>query len=273
MGELLSRLEVERAFLAAATAKAAGPDKIPGELLRNGAGQISTAINQLLLKMALRQEEPLAFKGGTLVSAWKRKGAISVCNKHRALLISSTVGKCLHSVFRRRNVAHMANVAATTQIGGLPRYPVQYAAHAARMFASHCRGSCYVMVYLDLREAFYKVARPLLINSAPSDEQFAKLFADLQMPHDALHGFRALVEGESLLAQAGASDWLQAVMGEFLEETWFKMAGQPDLVRTTPGSRPGDCLADILFFYIFSFALREVREDLRDLAGIAAGLC
>ena len=265
-GELPSRLEVERACLATATAKAEGPDRIPGELLRYGAGQISTAMYQLMLKMALRLEEPLAFKGGTLISAWKRKGAVSMCSNHRALLVSSTVGKSLHSVFRRRNVPHMANVAATMQIGGLPRYPVQYAAHAARMFASHCRGSCYVMVYLDLREAFYRVARPLLLSSTPTDEQFAKLFADLQMPHDALHCFRELVAGESLLSQAGASEWLQAAMGEFLEETWFKMVGQPDLVRTTLGSRPGDCLADVLFFYIFSFVLRGVREDLCDLA-------
>ena len=66
----------------------------------------------------------------------------------------------------------------------------------------------------------------------------------------------------SLVAQSGASEWTQAMLFEFLTETWYRMPAQEDLVATTLGTRPGDCLADILFFFIFARVLRQVKGDI-----------
>ena len=104
LGELPTRIALERSCQDAMSGKACGPDGIPGEALKFGAGQISKALMQLMLKLSLRGSEPLAFKGGKLVNAWKHKGLQSVCSNHRALLISSVVGKSLHSVVRRQAV-------------------------------------------------------------------------------------------------------------------------------------------------------------------------
>ena len=264
-GELPSRIALEHACLRNPTAKAMGPDLVPGELLKYGAGEVSLPLYQLTLKMALRLEEPLMWKGGTLVSSWKHKGSLCECRNHRALLVSSAVGKTLHSVVRTQNVPNMARTAAAMQIGGLPRHPVLYAAHASRLFSSrHARG-CYLMVFLDLQEAFYRVARPLLTSRTPTEDQYAKLFADLRLPPAAFQSFRQKVEQPSLVAKSGATDWIQAIFEEFLEETWFRMPSQSDVTATTLGSRPGDGLADVMFFLLFAEVLKHVKSDLREV--------
>ena len=260
--EIPSRLALEGACLRTVAGKAMGPDKVPGELLKVGSGPVSKALYQLTLKMALRCHELVIFKGGTLVNAWKHKGAQSICSNQRALLISSVVGKSIHSVMRSSIVPCAQKAAAPMQVGGLPKYPVLYAAHAARLFISACGHGSFFMLYLDLKEAFYRVARPLLSSQPVQDEQLGKLFSDLQLPPQAFHAFREEVMRTSLVAQSGASEWTQAMLSEFLTETWYRMPAQEDLVAMTLGTRPGDCLADILFFFIFARVLRQVKGDI-----------
>ena len=73
-GEIPSRIELERAFQATACHKACGPDGLPGELLKYGHGNLSKAVFQLVLKLAVRREEPLVCKGGIQYHVWKSKG-------------------------------------------------------------------------------------------------------------------------------------------------------------------------------------------------------
>ena len=143
--EIPSRLALEGACLRTVTGKAMGPDKVPGELLKVGSGPVSQALYQLTLKM-LRCHDPVILQGGTLVNAWKHKGAQSICSNHRALLISSVVGKSIHSVMRSSIVPCAQKVAAPMQVGGLPKYPVLYAAHAVRLFISACGHGSFFML-------------------------------------------------------------------------------------------------------------------------------
>ena len=53
-----------------------------------------------------------------------------------------------------------------------------------------------------------------------------------------------------------------------MTDTWFKLPGQETVVSTTRGTRPGDCLADILFSYVFSDVLAKVKDAVE-----ACGLC
>ena len=271
-GEIPSRVEIEQICLGTATGKAVGPDGLLGELLKLGAGHVSKPIYQLVLKMALKRQEPLLLKGGTLVSAWKHKGSPTLCVNHGALLISSVVSKTLHSAIRKRAAPLAAKAAEPMQVGGLPRYPVLFAAHAARLFMSGCGKGCFAMIFLDLREAFYRVARPFLSCDTPTDTQFASLFRDLQLPEQAYQEFQAEVLGGSILQKAEASEWMQAMMSEILSGTWFRMERQADIVQTTLGSRPGDCLADIVFYFIFTRVLADVRKGIRDVVDILGRL-
>ena len=64
------------------------------------------------------------------------------------------------------------------------------------------------------------------------------------------------------MAQAGASPWLQAVAHELLCDSWFRLPQQADIVRTNLGVRPGDALADALFYVVFAQVLKETRQRL-----------
>ena len=110
-----------------------------------------------------------------------------------------------------------------------------------------------------LKEAFYRLARPFLSDSSPSDNALAGLFRSLQMPPSAFHRFCERACGKSVVEEAGASAWLRGMLEEALSDTWFVVPGQEGLVKTDLGSRPGDNLADLLFYFVFSEVLREMQ--------------
>ena len=122
----------------------------------------SRCVFPLFLKLVLRQEEAIQFKGGVLKQAWKGRNAPSECSSYRALLVSSNIGKVLHGALRACCVPSLARAVSPLQLGGLPRVPVLFPAHVVRAFQSWCRAGSYAVLYLDLREAFYKVCRPML---------------------------------------------------------------------------------------------------------------
>ena len=64
VGDTPSRCHIERVMAGLATGKASGLDCVPSELLKYGSGVISHSIFPLLLKLILRQEEAVQFKGG-----------------------------------------------------------------------------------------------------------------------------------------------------------------------------------------------------------------
>ena len=260
VGELPTRSDLERAMMRLTCGKAAGPDHLPAELLKFGSGIISRSLFPLFLKMVLRSDEAMQFKGGVLHPAWKGRSSPSDCASHRALLVSSTVGKTLYSVLRSTCADSMSRAASPLQVGGLPRFPVQFPAHLVRVFQSWRKTSSHAILFLDLREAFYRVCRPMLETAELSDEGLAQVFRQLSLPADTFQSFRDSLAKGSVLGQAQAPEWLQRVIGTVLRQTWFRLPQQPDVVHTTLISRPGDCLADVLFYFVFAAVLREVRE-------------
>ena len=118
------------------------------------------------------------------------------------------------------------------------------------------------MLFLDLREAFYGVARPLLVCMDHSDEDVARVFRDLNLPAEAHSDFRRVLAGETAIGCTAASEWLQAVYRELLSNTWFRLPHQEDVVVTNLGTRPGDSLADLLVSYLFATVIDNVRKSL-----------
>ena len=265
--EMPTRVDLERALQSTQTHKACGPDFIPGELLRYGCGSLSRSLYQLLLKLCVRRDEPLLFKGGTQYYLWKGKGSPSECENSRGILVSSVLGKALHSVLRRKCLPSFRSAASPLQVGGQPRYPVTYAAHVVRMFQSLHRCGSYGLLFVDLKEAFYRVVRPLLTTAVPSDTELAGVFRALQLPQSSFQAFRERACSDSAIAHAGGSEWLQNILTETLECTWFRLPQQDTVVHTTRGTRPGDGLADILFSYVFAEVLVLVRQAIEDCPG------
>ena len=225
-GEIPNRVELERALQQTACHKACGPDGVPGELLKFGHGCISKCLYQLLLKLTVRNDEATIMKGGLQYHIWKGKGAPNLCENHRGILVSSVIAKSLHAVVRKKCLPAFCSSASTMQVGGLPRRPVTYAAHAIRLFQSLHAKKNYFLIFLDLRDAFYRVVRPFLTSEIPSDESIAATFRALKLPPASFQAFCAQVSQDSVISRSGGSEWLQSVVTETLTGTWFKLPSQ-----------------------------------------------
>ena len=264
VSDVPSRLELEQAFRQTQIGRAVGLDRIPGELLHFAADSASRALFQLFLKTALRAAEPIQFKGGALHAIWKGKSNPAFCSAHRGILVSSNVGKAFHKIARQRAVPALQTVTTDMQIGGLPSFPVVLASHFVRLYqtGSRLRRHSHGLLFLDLREAFYRVVRPLLTGTACHDEQVAAAVKAVKLPPGVMHELYDHLQSVSAAKDAGATDWADMAITEALTGTWFRFQGGSQVVNTAIGSRPGDNLADICFSFIFAKVLRTVQQDL-----------
>ncbi|CAE7640812.1 unnamed protein product [Symbiodinium microadriaticum] len=211
-GSLPTRTELEQSLRSTQTNRAIGLDKVPGELLHFAAGQVSVALFQLFLKVSMRAAEPIQFKGGALFAIWKGKSSATQCSAHRGILVSSTPGKSFHRVARQRAIPALQNIASEMQIGGLPHFPVTMASHFVRAFQEGCaqRKRSYGLLFLDLREAFYRVVRPLLTGTSFCDEAVAQVVRSVRLPPGIMHELHEHLHGSPLPEDAGATDWASA---------------------------------------------------------------
>eukprot|EP00439_Symbiodinium_sp_Y106_P064402 s1484_g10.t1 len=263
---------LEWALRDTATARAYGQDGVPGEVAHYCAAELSKALFQLQLKSVFRLCEPVQHKGGVLHCVWKRKGPKQPCTSYRGILVSSILGKSLHKLLRQKCVTALSTVTSPLQVGGLPRYPVTVPAHATRLFQSAChrRCLCHSIVFLDLQEAFYRIVRPLITGGPLTQEAIAAACRAVNLPSGVYHEIQAHLQQPALLQGAGASEWATRALAETLQDTWFKFLGEPELVVTTIGSRPGESLSDLVFSLLFAKVLARIRQALRAAGHVTA---
>ncbi|CAE7602832.1 unnamed protein product [Symbiodinium sp. CCMP2592] len=149
------------------------------------------------------------------------------------------------------------------QIGGRKGQPVQIATHAIRAFQKACvdRKRSWAILFVDLREAFHRVVRPLIHGGSLSDEHLAGIIKEIGLPTQSIHRLYEYAREQSLIQEAGASTWTSQVMREFMEDSWVTYGDCPQLASVRAGTRPGDNLADLVFTFLFAEILHRVREQ------------
>ena len=268
--DLPTLTELETAFRQTMLHRAFGTDQIPAEALHGAPGAAAKALYPVILKCAFRLEEPLHFKGGSLYAIWKGKASPSLCSSYRGILVSSTVGKAYHKILRSRNVRPFEAIASPLQVGGLPRRPVTLAAQVVRLHQSwsHKAQMSFGVLFLDLREAFYRIVRPLVTGFTGTDTEVAAVLAAVQLPPGVMHELQAHLTETSLFREAGASPWTSEATCEALRSTWFRFEKGASVTETGIGTRPGDNLADIVFGFVFAKVLRQVRQQVEQSCGL-----
>eukprot|EP00438_Fugacium_kawagutii_P027229 Skav214322 [mRNA] locus=scaffold86:84509:89755:+ [translate_table: standard] len=246
--------------------KAIGPDQVPGEICRWHPCAMSEIYFPILLKTVLFGMEPLPFKGGTLTMAWKKKGPQRECSSYRSLLVSSHAGKACHRAMRDMNYADFERALHVDQLGGRRGTPVGLAMHLVRAHQRivHEQQRSHGIIFLDLREAFYRTLRELAIGTSPGDLLSAWV-RGLSLPDDTLLELEQLLQQPCATAHAGFSDIHRHSVQALHQCTWFAMRDQTDRVLTSIGSRPGDCYADWVFGILFSRVLRRLEDRLNTL--------
>lgn len=79
---------------------------------------------------------------------------------------------------------------------------------------------------------------------------------------DEMHQLHEQLAEPSALEAAGATPTVQRLLQAIHADTWFRLGDQPDVVRTSLGSRPGDSFADVIFGFLWARLLRSYVEAL-----------
>ena len=252
--------EIEHTMRNIAAQKAFFADGVPGDVLRQLPGFFARLFFPLFMKEAAWQREALVFKGGKLVPMYK-KGSPADCSNFRSLFVSSPVGKVLHSIYRQELGSMFAKKRLPLQIGGLKGQTIVQATQSLQLFQRMaCRGQqSYAILFVDIQNAFYRLARGHLTRSMQDLRMVGELFESMGLPEDALEEFCAHFKDGPVLEGDDVPPFFGALFKEFYESTWFTVTGCEKLTWTRRGSRPGDSLADISFGFAVSRILKNIE--------------
>ena len=258
--------ELERQCRMAKPYKAMGPDGIPSELIKCAASHISFHFWPLFAKTTLCRQEAIQYKGGNLVAAYKQRGPTTECGSYRALLVSSSLAKSFHSVYRRRAMEFVYRGAGQLQFTSHRSPSVGLAGHIVRLHqqAGRREGKSTAILFLDIKEAFYCVIRQHSLPASFADEDIFRFLQRMGITDLHIDQVAALLaEGPSLEA-LGCDEHLLAMVTEFHRATWFQLATdqQGPLIHTEKGTRPGDGFADVLWALTFSKWLQRLERHL-----------
>ena len=264
--QLPSLLDLEEACRQVALDKATGPDQVPSSFVHIHSKEVAKLLYPQLLKLLLHGQEALIHKGGRLAIAYKGKGAFDNCEAYRSLLVSSHPGKTLHKTLRSSCTSIFDAYMQRQQLGGRRFVPVTFAVHLTRAYlrANQHQQRSVAILFLDLKEAFYRIVRGIVIQAPQEDDMLAHLAQRLGLPDDALHELHSLLaNGDALTAAAMPMHFKRAVRA-LHEDTHFHLPGQQDACRTRVGTRPGDSWADIIFSFAWARLLHGLHAELHE---------
>ncbi|CAL1161389.1 unnamed protein product [Cladocopium goreaui] len=261
--------DLENCLMALSDQKATGVDGLGAELWHTGLTENAMRIFPLLMKSAVRQQGMPEMSGGWLLPLWKGKGHPSQMEGYRAILLEPTLSRALSKAWRSKLICGLERVAAPLQCGGRKGVGISPLHLMLRIWQSNAASqkSSLGLIYVDIRSAFYRVAKPLLANFNGTTESLVNIFQELKLPSSALQQFLENVHGADLISRATGSGVISGQVSSNLAQTWFLVPNSSTIRAPRMGTRPGDPCADILF----GFALRQVLQVVMERAE-SAGL-
>ena len=264
LADLPTVQEIEAICRTAPKNKAVGLDGLPGEILRVCPAQAAMALAPLFLKAACGLQQPIQWRGGVIYSAWKRAGEISLPANHRSLFISSVVGKCYHRLLRNKTHRSLQAELHPLHLGSRAQAPLVFASLYVFSRFRACRAArrSMGMIFLDTTAAYYRVLRETVVGDINHDDTIIWLMKRFHMGPEEMAGLWEVIHGGGVMAEAGVSTGLRAMMKDVHHRTWCitRHATGSRVAVTHAGSRPGESLADAIFAYIYSRVLGRIWE-------------
>lgn len=246
---LPSLTHLEAAFRRVRPGKATGPDGLPSDFFSKHARTLAKQFYAIMVKIMSFGHEPLAWKGGYMIAAYKGRGSMSDPTGYRSLLISDHCGKAVHRAIRQGQLPFYLSHLHPGQVGGRPYMPVGVGLHIVRSFARFAKSNSLsaAVLFLDLKEAFHRVIRQLAAQVDEAHLDLGTLGVRFGLEESAIADLHRLILERSAVQEAQLPAPYQSAIAALHSQTWFRFRNQTDLVATTHGSRPGDSFADILF--------------------------
>ena len=132
-------------------------------------------------------------------------------------------------------------------------------------FAQHTRslGTSSACLFVDIKQAFYRASRQLLLHREITDSTIVQLFAAHGWSPDMYKDFRVRLAEAPALTQAHVSTHQIAQVDDMLSATWFQVKANPQtLTYTGCGTRPGDSVADLLYGFLMARFIHALREQM-----------
>ena len=95
-----------------------------------------------------------------------------------------------------------------------------------------------------------------------SDEIVMHVGRKLGFTEELLEELYKHLSEPAAIAEANLPKHMQIAINALHEDTFFTVKGQGDVCRTTLGSRPGDCFADVIFSYLWGRILKRLQATL-----------
>ncbi|CAE7456239.1 unnamed protein product [Symbiodinium sp. CCMP2456] len=251
-GELLHALQQMQPH------RASGPDLIPPSLCARFAAPMAALLWPVLLKSALMSTECVGLKGGTLHHIGKASSSNSaLASSQRGILLQPVVGKALYKAFRRLPVELFERRASPLQFGGRKGLSFEMGHFITRNFllAAKRMGVSAAVVFSDLAAAYYAVVREVIAGASLTDSPLESVISTLGLSSGDLQEIQHHVFEAPVLEADSCPTLLHSLIREAHADTWFHVAGDSTIIRTTRGTRPGSCLADVAFNLLFQRVL------------------
>ena len=173
--------KAEESFRLNKTGRASFFDGIPTDLCHLFPQILAKVFYGFALKQTLQIAEPITFKGGVLVHTYKGRGPSTECGSYRSLIVSSVLAKSLHRVLRGKCMDTFQKVGMPLQLGGLPGKAVSQGAQCLIAFAASCRyrKASLGILFIDIRQAFYRLVRQHVVHDDDIDRSTQRLFNTL----------------------------------------------------------------------------------------------
>ena len=181
---------------------------------------------------------------------------------YRAILLEPTLAGIFSRTWRSRIAEGLAQVSAGMQWGGRKGWGISPLHVQVRLWQSTAKHSSrsLALLFVDLRQAFYSVVKPMLATCDGSDESVASIFQVLNLPPSAYHMFLRNVGNGDMIRRATHSPLLADYVGANLASTWFAVPNGQGISAPQTGSRPGDPCADLLFGFVMAQMLANIHE-------------
>ena len=242
--------------------KATGVDGLGAELWKMNTAHTAMRIFSLFLKCSVRRQAIVEHAGGWILPLFKGKGNPCKMAGYRAILLEPTLARVFSRTWRSRLADGLSAVSANMQWGGrkgLGITPLHLQVRLWQSNALHSKKSI-ALIFIDLKQAFYSVVKPMLAGFDGSVESAAQIFQLLKLPPTAFQAFLENIGTGSLIQEATGSSILADYMGANLSATWFTVPNGCCISTPQTGSRPGDPCADLLFGFIMTHMLRGIHS-------------
>ena len=262
--EIPSIYDFESSIRGLSTVKAPGLDGIGGEIYRQDPIQTAQKFYPMLLKCSLRRQWITEFSGGWLIPLHKGKMAASQMEGYRGILLEPSMGRCFGKTWRPKIEAGFASCAAAGQWGGRRGLSIEALHLNLRLAQSTARHQhqSFAMIFVDIRAAFYSIAKPLLCPGGVSYEDAVSLCQIMKIPSTAVQVFMDNLQNCRAVDKATNSQVTEGMVSATLSQSWFCIPHGDATSAPLTGSRPGDPCADTLFGLIMSVILNEIQDRL-----------